>query len=167
MRLSDLFTATLGCLALSACASSRLPVGNNVILAQPKTPATHGDTPVVIRAFAFNADTPGNRGDELADARCNVTSQHFSASLRTPGSLTAPLYGMGTPTLAVTCSKPGHGSGTTVVRAFNKTQNDMLSAGANAGIVGFLIMGVAVAASDAKGHQYGYPPELEVVLRPQ
>lgn len=166
MHFSKLLILSIGCLSVGACAN-RLPVGNNVVLAHPKTPATHGDTPVVIRAFAFNAEAIANKGDEVAGVDCEVTSQHFTARVKTAASLTVPLYGQATPTIAITCSKAEMGRGTTVVRAFNKTQSDMLNAGANAGIAGVLIMGVAVAASDAKNHQFTYPYEVHVVLQPQ
>ncbi|MCZ8271555.1 MAG: hypothetical protein O9306_13560 [Beijerinckiaceae bacterium] len=144
-----------------------MDVGNNLVRAQPKTPPTHGDTPVVIRAYKFDAEAPGNRGEEIAGANCNVTSVHFSAAVRTPVSLTVPLYGISTPTLTVMCAKPGMGSGSLVVSPFNKTTTDMISAGSSAGLAGLLLMGVIAAASDPSQHQYVYPIQIWITLKPQ
>lgn len=166
MRFIPLFAASAACLLLGACAN-RLPVGNNIVAAQPKTPATHGDTPVIVRTFKFDSETVGNRGDEVAGVDCKVTSQHFSATLRSPATLTTPLYGVATPTLTITCSKQGLGSGSRVVSPYNKTQSDMINAGANAGLAGLLLMGAVAATSDNKGHQFLYNPEVFITLQPQ
>lgn len=166
MKSLRLMTVIVGATLLAGC-SAGLDVGNNFVRAQPKTAPTHGDTPVVIRSYGFDAETPGNRGAEVAGATCNVTSQHFSATVRTPVSLTVPLYGIGTPTLTVSCSMSGTGSGSLVVSPYNKSRADMISAGANAGLAGLLLMGAVAAASDASQQQYLYPLEIPVTLKPQ
>ncbi len=59
-----------------------------------------------VRVRAFLVDEAGQRR-EVGNAQCRLETPGYTASLRTPGRVIVPVWGIGSPTLDVTCRADG------------------------------------------------------------
>ncbi len=122
-----------------------------------KTPDFRGDQFVTVRTVIYEEGVlPGFR-KEITGAQCEIKSAEFSAKLTTPAKVQVPIYGYKTGEIAVICKADGYKDGVETVRSMNKTKNDRLTAGSNAGLVGLVFMAAVNAASDEKKHVFLYP----------
>ncbi len=129
-----------------------------------KVPELAGDQIVPIRTYMVNSDGFGI-GDEIAGAKCNVNARDFSADVVTPAKVRLPNYRMQSSAISVRCSKAGYTTRTVDHSVYNRTKNDRLNMGSQAGLLGVLAVVAINAVSDEKTHDYKYPV-LKVVLVP-
>lgn len=165
---------------MAGCAAKPLTVGS-ITSIQPTNGATGTD--VYAHQRATGIPVPEYSGDqllevrtyeqkegegrvEMADANCTVTAGTFKADMTTPATVRVPLYKDKSESLAVQCNKPGFKPQLVALTAFDKTRadryNNITSAGASAGLIGFVasaaVAGVIDASSDNTQNAWYYPP---------
>ncbi len=177
----NLFILVLAGLTLAACSKKPMEVDrispiksssgstNTDVYAKRRkagenVPELAGDQIVPIRTYA-GQENGYNTGDEIAGAKCTINARDFTANIVTPAKVRLPNYRMQSSTISVRCSKEGYKTRTVDHSVYNKTKNDRLGMGAQAGLLGVLAVVAINAASDDKTHDYKYPV-LSVVLIP-
>ena len=128
-----------------------------------KVPEYAGDQLLQVRTYRGNDD--GVRGKEFAGATCDVQASNFKASVTTPAKVRVPIYRAKSSTLSIRCEHPGYKPKLIEASVYNKTQSDRLSAGANGGLAGVLVMAAVNGMSDSTLDNYYYAP-AQVIMTP-
>ena len=144
----------------SKTGSSGLDVHQAARSAGQDAPEFAGDQLAEVRAYH---QVDGKGQVELAGVPCHLSTAHFEAKLTTPAKVRVPLYRGKSSDLAVSCKKPGYISRLVTVRALDITRSQRLNSGANAGLVGLLVVAAIDAASDNTKNDWKYPP-VKVLL---
>lgn len=171
---------SLAAISIAGCAAKPLSVGS-ITQINPTNGASGTD--VYAQQRAAGVAVPEYGGDQLleirtyeqkegegrvetAGASCTVSSGNFNATMTTPAKVRVPLYKDKSESLAVQCMKPGFKPQLVTLAAFDKTRadryNNITSAGASAGLIGFVasaaVAGVIDASSDSSLNVWYYPP---------
>ncbi|MDX5594261.1 hypothetical protein [Pseudovibrio sp. SPO723] len=178
MKISSLFrvAALLFVVGLAGCQTTK-PIAMSVT-ATPTVPGTqNGD--VLAKQRAAGQDIPELRGQEIVTVRtyeyhresknqvaskkeiegisCEITSDGYKASLKTPAEVRVPDYGYASRPITASCKAPDYRDGHASVTAFSKTSQDRLSSASGGGLLGVVAVALIDAATDHKKHDYAYP----------
>ena len=129
-----------------------------------KVPEYAGDQIVPVRTY--RASEEGFRGKEFAGANCVMEANGFRASFTTPAKVRVPVYRAKSSALSIRCEHPNYKPKLVETAVYNKTQSDRLSAGANGGLAGVLVMAVVNGVSDSTQDTYIYAP-VQVIMTPR
>ena len=145
---------SLAVLALVAgCAEYQTAKPVDVKFSKSAQQGVRGYSPMPVRAFKGQVA----QNNEIIGVPCEVIGSGFSAKVVTPAAVNMPMYGAGSKAVYVKCTYEGEKLDTSFA-AQNITENKAMATGANAGLLGVLIVGAVVAGRTNKdSDEYGYP----------
>ncbi|WP_156462644.1 hypothetical protein [Rhizobium sp. Leaf262] len=153
-------------IAMSVAATPTSPnIQHGDVLAPQRTagqdiPALRGNEIATIRTYEYTKknDSDFSTRSEIEAVDCVLESDGYKASIKTPAQVRVPDYGYASRPISVRCTATGYRPGVANVVAVNKSADQRMSSGSNAGLAGIVVMAVVNAASDQKKDDFVYPP---------
>lgn len=130
-------------------------------------PEVRGFDYVTIRAVAVlrDVETGRSKNEELEGVPCTVSSEGYTAKVKTAAQVKVPNYGYASRPIKVHCKAPGYKDGIKTIAAYDITSAKRLSSAASGGLIGVVVVGL-IDAADSKGdNTFGYP-EARVYMYP-
>lgn len=123
-------------------------------------PPLHGTEVVTIRTYETVMDKERGRSRtiELENIGCQVESDGYKASIKTPADVRVPDYGYASRPISVQCNAPGYRPSFKNQSAYNRTFEQRMNGAHNGGLIGVVAVAVINAASDEKKLDFGYHP---------
>jgi hypothetical protein len=120
-------------------------------------PPLHGTEIVTIRTYETVMEKTNGRSStiELENIGCQVQSDGYTASIKTPAEVRVPDYGYASRPISVQCNAAGYKPAFKSRMAYNKTTKRRMSGAHNGGLIGVVAVAVINAASDEKKHDFG------------
>lgn len=131
-------------------------------------PEVRGFDYVTVRAVAVLRDeeTGRSKNEELEGIPCTVSSEGYTAEVKTAAQVKVPNYGYASRPIEVRCKAPGYKDGIKTVSAYDITSSNRLNSAASGGLLGVMVVGLIDAADSKDDHKFGYP-EVRVNMYPQ
>lgn len=131
-------------------------------------PEVRGFDYVTVRAIGVTTDkkSGNSKREEIEGVPCTVTSEGYTATVKTAAQVKVPNYGYASRPIKVECKAPGYKNGLLTVAPIDLTSQNRLNSAGSAGLLGVLVVGLIDAADSNRNHQFGYP-EIRVVMYAQ